>query len=166
MNCPLCRIAMKEINISGVNIDECTQCHGLWFDNLELARLDETIEGDGETLERILSYPRDNDRNRGDIVCPRCSVKMHRRSFYYKSDITIDDCYGCGGTWLDAGELDAVRNNFKGQDEREAIFEQMISTNEDYLAMMKSQTETQQKTMAIRQKGLLRNLVNICFSGR
>ncbi len=163
MNCPLCRTAMKEANISGVLIDECLECHGLWFDNLELARLDEIQEGDGEALERLLSYPRTSDSNRGSINCPRCSAKMHSRSYYYKSDIRIDECYGCGGVWLDAGELEEVRKNFKDQDEREAIFEQMLATNKDYQSMMKSQTETQQKTMAIRQKGLLRNLVNICF---
>lgn len=163
MKCPLCRVDMKELNISGVLIDECTECHGLWFDNLELARLDETYEGDGEALERLLSYPRAYDKNRGAISCPRCSMKMHSRCYYYKSDITIDECFGCGGVWLDAGELAAVRSNFKDQQERDAIFEQMLASNADYQAMLKAQSETQQKTTALRQKGLLKNLVNICF---
>ena len=39
MCCPKCGHEMKEIEIKGVFIDECTLCHGLYFDLGELETL-------------------------------------------------------------------------------------------------------------------------------
>jgi uncharacterized protein len=167
MMCPLCTISLKQVNISGVNIDECFDgCHGLWFDNLELSRLDEVSEGGGETLERLLSYPRGSDERSQKLTCPRCNVAMQRKSFYYRSNIFIDECYVCGGVWLDAGELKAVRENFKSREQREAICDQMLSENPEFRAFMAKKTELEQKTAMIRQKGLLKNLASLAVFGK
>ena len=37
--------------------------------------------------------------------CPKCGESLKERSF---QKILIDQCTGCNGIWLDAGELEAV----------------------------------------------------------
>jgi Zn-finger nucleic acid-binding protein len=43
-------------------------------------------------------------------ACPRCDgVKLKRHFFSAKRQIDVDLCPGCGGYWLDAGELEKIR---------------------------------------------------------
>jgi hypothetical protein len=39
------------------------------------------------------------------MKCPKCGESLKERSF---QKIEIDQCTGCGGIWLDAGELEVV----------------------------------------------------------
>ena len=39
------------------------------------------------------------------MKCPKCGFDLH--AVLYKG-LTIDKCFHCGGTWLDAGELEAL----------------------------------------------------------
>ena len=39
------------------------------------------------------------------MVCPKCGAPLKERSF---QKILIDQCTGCGGIWLDAGEMEQV----------------------------------------------------------
>ncbi len=43
--------------------------------------------------------------------CPKCGEPLKERSF---QKILIDQCTGCGGIWLDAGELEAVAGREEG----------------------------------------------------
>lgn len=43
--------------------------------------------------------------------CPKCGEPLKERSF---QKILIDQCAGCGGIWLDAGELEEVAGREKG----------------------------------------------------
>lgn len=39
LTCPVCKSSMREIDRSGVTIDVCTQCRGVWLDRGELEKL-------------------------------------------------------------------------------------------------------------------------------
>lgn len=43
--CPVCQGSMKEMNKSGVMIDTCTQCRGVWLDRGELEKLASAVGG-------------------------------------------------------------------------------------------------------------------------
>ena len=43
--------------------------------------------------------------------CPKCGEPLKARSF---QKIEIDQCTGCGGIWLDAGELEQVAEKDEG----------------------------------------------------
>jgi hypothetical protein len=43
--------------------------------------------------------------------CPKCGEPLKERSF---QKILIDQCTGCGGIWLDPGELEDVAEREKG----------------------------------------------------
>ena len=45
------------------------------------------------------------------MICPKCGQSLKARSF---QKIEIDQCSGCGGIWLDAGELEQVAEKESG----------------------------------------------------
>jgi len=111
MNCPACAHELTEIKFGGVNIDACQGgCGGLWFDAFELKRVDEQHEVQDEHMLRIQRDPKlvvDHTRKRD---CPRCEgVKLKRHFFSAQKRVEVDHCPNCGGYWLDAGELEKIR---------------------------------------------------------
>lgn len=44
-DCPVCSIPMDEVPKSGVQIDVCPRCKGVWLDRGELNRLLESVKG-------------------------------------------------------------------------------------------------------------------------
>lgn len=42
--------------------------------------------------------------------CPKCGMELKEIVF---KDIHIDECFSCGGVWLDAGELELVAQSDK-----------------------------------------------------
>ncbi len=45
------------------------------------------------------------------LKCPKCGEALKARSF---QKVEIDQCSGCGGIWLDAGELEQVAGKETG----------------------------------------------------
>ena len=110
IKCPACFNALTSLQVGDVNVDVCRGCGGIWFDAFELQRVDEEHETAGEWLLQIEREQRiqvDTQRKR---ECPRCDgVKLKRRYYSPRRQVEIDECPGCGGYWLDAGELEKIR---------------------------------------------------------
>jgi len=111
MKCPACFNELTETQVGRLKVDVCQGgCGGVWFDAFELDRVDEENEAAGEPLLHIQSDERvvvDASRKR---ECPRCDgIKLHRHYFSAKRRVEVDQCPGCGGYWLDAGELALIR---------------------------------------------------------
>ena len=60
-----------------------------------LAKMKAKQEADAKEAAKKASY----------MVCPKCGEPLKERSF---QKILIDQCVGCNGIWLDAGELDQL----------------------------------------------------------
>ena len=43
--------------------------------------------------------------------CPKCGASLKERSF---QKILVDQCAGCGGIWLDPGEIEEIVGREKG----------------------------------------------------
>jgi uncharacterized protein len=110
IKCPACFNALTSLQVGAVNVDVCRGCGGIWFDAFELQRVDEEHETAGDWLLEIEREQRiqvDTQRKR---ECPRCEgVKLKRRFYSPRRQVEIDECPGCGGYWLDAGELEKIR---------------------------------------------------------
>jgi Zn-finger nucleic acid-binding protein len=111
MKCPGCFNPLTPQPIGGVTVDICEGgCGGVWLDAFELQRLEGQEESETEYLLQIARDPTlkvDMARKR---ECPRCGgVKLKRRFFSARRQVEIDECAGCGGVWLDAGELERIR---------------------------------------------------------
>ena len=129
MNCPACENELQEISVGGVEVDVCRDgCGGIWFDNYELEKFDETHESAGEGLldiERDDSVIVDHTKR---LKCPACdNVVMMRHFFSVKKEAEVDECPNCGGFWLDAGELGKIRSLFKTEEERHKAAEEYFS---------------------------------------
>jgi membrane associated rhomboid family serine protease/Zn-finger nucleic acid-binding protein len=99
--CPKCRVAMAPYQHSGVTLDLCQRCHGLWFDRGEL----EKVEHVGIELVRL----KVSDISRRS--CPRCSGRLIEGRLPGPGGLLLDECDRCGGLFFDAGELDRLRRH-------------------------------------------------------
>ena len=151
MKCPVCGKEMVTENF-GVNVNVCENgCKGIWFDQAELAMLDEKNEGLGAALEAALRYPRHNDGQRGQIKCPKCGIPMHTHKYKRDKEVNVDECYNCGGFFLDSGELTDIRNNYMSDAEVTAYVDKMISSVPGYSEEMKKLDAEQKRLEAIQK---------------
>ena len=85
-HCPVCKIAMQQMRVLGITLDNCPGCLGLWFDGGELKALNKAVKARGVPLGGEAPYaicascgagPMDpGDAYYGDngMVCGRCIV--------------------------------------------------------------------------------------------
>ena len=133
MNCPACGKEMIEKDFGGVKVDVCENgCKSIWFDLHELTKLDETNEGAGEALFDAIDDSRTNDEGREALACPKCSMPMHIHKYHSSKEVNIDECYACGGIFLDSGELSAIRDNFMTEVERTAYCAKVVGEINGY----------------------------------
>ena len=77
------------------------------------------------------------------LKCPKCDdIVMMRHFFSVKKEVEVDECPGCGGFWLDAGELRKIRSLFNTEEERhEAADDYFSEVFGDKLAAMRAEDE-------------------------
>lgn len=110
MKCPKCQAAMEKLTVESIEVDRCTQCQGIWFDNGELeavaqiknaAAIDTGARHIGKELDKAIA-----------VNCPRCdNVVMYRDPVDGHEHIRVEHCPSCHGRFLDAGELTHVASN-------------------------------------------------------
>ncbi|MDD5556228.1 MAG: zf-TFIIB domain-containing protein [bacterium] len=120
MICPACGSELREMKTESVVVDVCDGgCGGIWFDRFELQRVDEPHEAACPVLLASEGSPHvevDHGRRRN---CPRCpDTVMMRHFFSVKQQVEVDQCPGCGGYWLDPGELALIRSEYGSEEER------------------------------------------------
>ncbi len=129
MNCPACSRSLTALAVGGVIVDVCEGgCGGIWFEKGELQQFDEQAER-ADPLLRVHRDPKvvpDSCRH----ACPSCeTVVMSRHDFTTRFEIEVDECPGCGGFWLDHGELEAIRDQFTSEQDRADANEAFLSEN-------------------------------------
>lgn len=92
--CAACGAQTQLIFIRDVELDACTSCQGLWFDEGEL----EKVSG-----ERPRFSPLSGGSGRD---CPRCAFRM--RTGLIQRNLQVENCRPCEGYFLDAGELERL----------------------------------------------------------
>lgn len=102
MHCPHCKndkLVQMTHHSSGVVLDVCKLCKGLWFDAGELDRVLNVAAKDLRPPSREEQPP--------SALCPKCHRPM--ATFHYPQTMaTIDMCRECQGIWLDAGEFQEI----------------------------------------------------------
>ena len=120
LQCPKCLHGMEPVNYHGVNVDRCTHCQGIWFDDDELQTL--LRESGAQAIDTGSARKgRDFDRY-GEIRCPHCQAPMEPSADWRQTHIWYEVCRQ-HGIFLDAGEftdlkqegwLDKIRDLLKG----------------------------------------------------
>ncbi len=120
IECPACRKKMKKIFMpeQGVNIDVCLNCGGIYFDNREFQKFDE-IHEDITPLEELFENKTFKSIDQSQTrICPVCSMKMVKNYASSKHEVQVDECYSCGGKFLDYGELEKIRAQYETEEAR------------------------------------------------
>ncbi len=125
MKCPACGRELVEMAAGGFTVDVCRGgCGGVWFDNFELQKVDNQSESIGEALldiERDKNAAVDHSARKN---CPKCDgIVMMRHFAGVKKEVEVDECPGCGGFWLDFGELAKIRAQYATEEEKGAATE-------------------------------------------
>lgn len=109
MHCPACFKQLTPEIEFGIELNECTHCGGIWFDEGELRQLRQFGENAVVELDLAVSPSGEKieirEKNR---QCPLCSIYLDRYKYDYSSTIELDSCSECGGIWVDDGELSAM----------------------------------------------------------
>lgn len=165
MQCPVCHNALTEKFLKlptsnrwdDMEVDICEGgCGGMWFDRFELDKVDEPDEVGTDTLLDIDRDPNVDIDHDADRPCPQCTdVVMMKRFFSVSRNVEVDECGGCAGIWLDAGELENLRQLYDSEEKREQAFEEHF---ENELAPKLQQLETERN----EESGVLRALRFIC----
>jgi Zn-finger nucleic acid-binding protein len=110
--CPACGENINLYTIYGINIEGCPNCKGIWLDKDELRKLkDKTDKGSWRTLrwmddevesiEKVSAVPSKRE-------CPKCKDMKLVSTNFGDSNIIIDWCPSCHGTWLDRDEFQKI----------------------------------------------------------
>ena len=152
MKCPVCQTEMVEKNFGGVMIDICSDgCKGIWFDWFELEKLDEAHEGLDNVLKEALDSSRVKDSDRERINCPKCSNPMVAHLYKSAKEVTVDECYLCGGFFLDSGELKVIRDNFMSDEQREAYMGNIINGQTEFHEAQEDLEKQRLRTEAVKK---------------
>ena len=114
LRCPCCDRFMSMRIVSGLEIQECGRCHGLWAPE---ARFEALVDRAAKVArEQMLGgeapRPRVDGANPAAARveyrrCPECDALMGRQNFRKRSGVVVDRC-AQHGTWLDAHELEQI----------------------------------------------------------
>ena len=148
MECPACGRALQQMTVGNLALDVCQGgCGGIWFDNFELEKVDEKHEAAGEPLlgvERDEAIAVDLSQRRH---CPKCeNIVMLRHYFGVAEDVEIDECAGCGGIWLDHGELARIRGHYASPEEREQAERDYVAGFQNQLQAMHAESEEKMRS--------------------
>jgi Zn-finger nucleic acid-binding protein len=119
--CPKCKEALDPFTAAGVQVDICQGCGGVWLDRGELEKLYGTwgivqIEGHVEQPRRVA--PPSSEMI--DLGCPACEGQLV--ALRVKGG-ALDGCTGCGGVWVDHGELGPALDSFGARGDPDLIRE-------------------------------------------
>jgi Zn-finger nucleic acid-binding protein len=95
---------MHHLNVGGATIDKCENCHGIWLDGGERAK----VLQDKKTLKAIDAGSRKVGQRQDTIQainCPRCGIAMRHLQHPEQKHVGFEHCDNCGGSYFDAGEL-------------------------------------------------------------
>ena len=121
IKCPACQNEMIKVYVPehGINIDLCVNgCGGIYFDNREFKLFDEQNENIDMIIEAFSNKSFIKVNENLQRVCPVCNQKMHKNFTSIKKEIQIDECYSCGGKFLDNNELEKIRQEYVTEKER------------------------------------------------
>lgn len=123
IKCPACGKEMEKIFMpeQGINLDVCVQgCGGIYFDNREFKQFDERHENIDALIESVKDKTFVKVNEHQTRKCPVCGSNMVKNFSSVKRNIEIDECYFCGGKFLDHDELLKIRDEYETEAERSA----------------------------------------------
>jgi Zn-finger nucleic acid-binding protein len=101
---------MISLELQGVEIDRCLECHGTWLDAGELELLTELAGEDPIELSRALEKAETVRKEKRR--CPTCLRRLQAIEVGRDTKVEIDRCPIGDGLWFDRGEMETVVRSF------------------------------------------------------
>ena len=104
--CVKCDSVLDRGTYAKVEVDLCPKCGGLWLDKGELEKVGEASSGEILELKKMLlgdprSKPEPSDLTTACVACTGTLKEV------VLGPVKVDFCAGCGGLWLDRGEIES-----------------------------------------------------------
>ena len=119
MHCPVCKTHLRVIDAADLELDQCPDCHGIWFDKNELRPFiefalehrDDIVDAEYDTARLRFSVPGGDEHQ---WSCPACHGAMTKFHYAVDSNVVVDRCPICEGLWLERGDVSRLTSFFKG----------------------------------------------------
>jgi Zn-finger nucleic acid-binding protein len=137
MKCPNCQAELQSKTYTGLEVDFCRSCGGMWLDAEELDELeDKAFDQDGLKGSLMVSGTSSNRR------CPHCDGQLKRFQYRLYS-LELEYCQNEHGYWLDAGE-------------EKRVLEIMEQRERDMARKFDAESEWQKTLTKLRKKSAFR----------
>ncbi|HEY9852334.1 MAG TPA: zf-TFIIB domain-containing protein [Leptolyngbyaceae cyanobacterium] len=153
MRCPACHNNLNQLLVGDVIIDACEDgCGGIWCDRFEIKKLNQLGDSEIEELLNLAKNKKIEVVQNKKRHCPKCkNIVMQRHFFSVKKQVLVDECPKCGGYWLDAGELENIRQEFSSDKAKEVAADEYFSeVFKQYGLEKKPQPEPKQRGLRNR----------------
>lgn len=131
MKCPLCTIKLDKALLSGVEIDYCPKCYGMWFEEDELRLAKDEKDRDLRWLD--IDIWKDQAKfhiSPGKKLCPQDRMPLYEVE-YEDSSIKVDVCNLDHGIWLDRGEFKDIIAYLKEKAAHEVLYHYLRTLKEE-----------------------------------
>lgn len=132
MLCPLCKIYLDRAIFSGVEVNYCPCCLGLWFEKEELRLAKDVKDRKLRWLDIDLWREKEKFKiSPGQKLCPWCRLPLYEVE-YDHSSIRIDLCNICQGIWLDRGEFKKIIQYLKEKADYEILNHYLKNLSQEF----------------------------------
>ncbi|GGO65558.1 TFIIB-type zinc ribbon-containing protein [Bowmanella pacifica] len=128
MYCPRTYTDLRKVKVGGIAVYVSESCGGVFLENQTL-KLFECRSGErGKALSAHLAkFHNELQGLNAKVFCPLCVDTVMLRRFYSPLHVVeIDECPGCGGIWLDTGELAKLQSLMLNEKERALLRAQLM----------------------------------------
>jgi uncharacterized protein len=118
-SCPACAAPLEGYQAYGMKFEGCSACHGLWLAKGEIKglrdKIDAEIGGNLRWLNDEIEAIEKASAVKSNRHCPACKNKLLVTTRFGESEVMIDFCPTCHGTWLDYDEFEEIVRYQKGE---------------------------------------------------
>jgi Zn-finger nucleic acid-binding protein len=97
---------------SGITLDVCPACEGIWFDPDELRILLKQGVRSLDGLEKRAPTVEHRPGGRGKLLCPDDRVLLEEYHYMYSSPAVLETCPTCGGFFVAQSELAKIQSAY------------------------------------------------------
>jgi len=132
MFCPKCKKPLEKTIFYNTEVDYCSQCLGIFFEEEELRWAKDEKDESLRWLDIDLWKDKKLFKiSYGIRLCPKCRLPLYE-VYYGDSRIIVDVCNICQGVWLDRGEFKKIIEYLKDKADYEILHNYLKNLKEEF----------------------------------
>jgi Zn-finger nucleic acid-binding protein len=152
MNCPVDNGLMASEDFGGINVFVCRDgCKGMWLTWAELHKLEDKNMAMSAAMQESLTWPEQSNADLPALKCPNCGEVMHRHLAEDDKQVSLDECYACGGFFLASGQLAELRAHEMTQGEEQGYADKLVNGLPEWIQAQAELQRDQDRAEAIRR---------------